>query len=107
MRGLNAYHSANRQMMQKKMQETQNRLGDEERTGESGGGLVQITLNGRSEMKKISIDKSLVVADESDILEDLILAAYNDAHQKIEAMQEEGMKEATGGLNFGGLKIPF
>ena len=95
------------QMMQKKMQETQNRLGDEERTGESGGGLVQITLNGRSEMKKISIDKSLVVADESDILEDLILAAYNDAHQKIEAMQEEGMKEATGGLNFGGLKIPF
>ena len=95
------------QMMQKKMQETQNRLGDEERTGVSGGGLVQITLNGRSEMKKISIDKSLVVADESDILEDLILAAYNDAHQKIEAMQEEGMKEATGGLNFGGLKIPF
>ena len=95
------------QMMQKKMQETQNRLGDEERTGESGGGLVQITLNGRSEMKKISIDKSLVVADESDILEDLILAAYNETKKKIEAMQEEGMKEATGGLNFGGLKIPF
>ncbi len=95
------------QMMQKKMQETQNRLGDEEREGTSGGGLVKITLNGRSEMKKISIDKSLIVADESDVLEDLIMAAYNDAHQKIEAMQEEGLKEATGGLNFGGLKIPF
>ncbi len=95
------------QMMQKKMQETQNRLGDEEREGSSGGGLIKITLNGRSEMKKISIDKSLIVADESDILEDLIMAAYNDAHQKIEAMQEEGLKEATGGLNFGGLKIPF
>ncbi len=95
------------QMMQKKMQETQNRLGDEEREGTSGGGLVKITLNGRSEMKKISLDKSLIVADESDVLEDLIMAAYNDAHQKIEAMQEEGLKEATGGLNFGGLKIPF
>ena len=95
------------QMMQKKMQETQNRLGDEEREGTSGGGLVKITLNGRSEMKKISIDKSLIVADESDVLEDLIMAAYNDAHQKIESMQEEGLKEATGGLNFGGLKIPF
>ena len=95
------------QMMQKKMQETQNRLGDEEREGTSGGGLVKITLNGRSEMKKISIDKSLIVADESDVLEDLIMAAYNDAHQKIEAMQEEGLKEATGGLNFGGLEIPF
>ena len=58
-------------------------------------------------MKKISLDKSLIVADESDVLEDLIMAAYNDAHQKIEAMQEEGLKEATGGLNFGGLKIPF
>lgn len=95
------------QVMQKKMQETQARLGDEEREGASGGGLVKITLNGRSEMKKISVDKSLAVADEIDILEDLILAAYNDAHRKIEAMQEEGMKEATGGANFGGLKIPF
>ncbi len=95
------------QMMQKKMQETQDRLADEERTGTSGGGLVQIILNGKSEMKKISIDKSLIIADESDVLEDLVLAAYNDARQKIETMQEEGMKEATGGLNFGGLKIPF
>ena len=41
------------------------------------------------------------------VLEDLIMAAYNDAHNKIDTMQEEGMKEATGGVNFGGLKIPF
>lgn len=95
------------QMMQKKMQETQTRLVAEEREGTSGGGLVKIVLNGRSEMKKISIDKSLIVADESDMLEDLILTAYNDAHNKIEAMQEEGMKEATGGVNLGGLKLPF
>lgn len=95
------------QMMQKKMQEAQTRLASEEREGSSGGGLVKITLNGRSEMKKISIDKSLAVADEVDVLEDLIMAAYNDAHQKIDAMQDEGMREATGGVNFGGLKIPF
>ena len=75
--------------------------------GQSGNGLVKITLNGRSEMKKISIDKSLAVADEVDVLEDLILAAYNDAHAKIELMQEEGMKEATGGVGLGGLKLPF
>ena len=95
------------QIMQKKMQEAQARLGEEEREGTSAGGLVKVVLNGRSEMKKISIDKSLVVADEVDVLEDLIVAAYNDAHVKIDAMQEEGMKEATGGANFGGLKIPF
>ena len=95
------------QMMQKKMQETQARLAEEEREGTSGGGLVKVVLSGRSEMKKISIDKSLIDADEVDVLEDMIVAAYNDAHAKIEAMQEEGMKEATGGANLGGLKIPF
>jgi hypothetical protein len=95
------------QVMQKRMQETQTRLASEERTGTAGNGAVQITLNGRSEMIKISIDKSVVDAEEKDMLEDLIVAAYNDAHTQIEAMQEEGMKEATGGANFGGLKIPF
>lgn len=95
------------QIMQKKMQETQARLADEEREGTSGNGVVKVVLNGRSEMKKISIDKSVVDPEDIDMLEDLILAAYNDAHQKVENMQEEGMKEATGGANFGGLKIPF
>lgn len=95
------------QMMQKKMQETQERLSHEECEGQSGGGLVKITLNGRSEMKKISIDPSLMNEKETDILEDLIVAAYNDAHEKVNVMQEEGMKAATGGADLGGLKIPF
>ena len=82
------------QMMQKRMQETQARLGAEEREGTSGGGLVKVVLNGKNK-------------DEIDVLEDMVLAAYNDAHQKIDVMQEEGMKEATGGVSFGGLKIPF
>ena len=95
------------QMVQKKMQETQERLASEEREGTSGGGLVKVTLSGKGEMKKISIDPELINKDEIDVLEDMVLAAYNDAHQKIDEMQENGMKEATGGMNFGGLKIPY
>lgn len=95
------------QMMQKKMQETQARLAQEEREGTSGNGVVKVVLNGRSEMKKISIDKSVVDPEDVEMLEDLILAAYNDAHAKVDAMQEEGMREATGGVNLGGLKMPF
>ncbi len=93
--------------MQRKMQETQAKLGAEEREGTSGGNMVRVVLNGKSEMKSISIDKSLVNADDVEMLEDLILAAYNDAHQKIDAMMEEGMKEATNGVGLGGLKLPF
>lgn len=95
------------QMVQKKMQETQERLAFEEREGTSGGGLVKVTLSGKGEMKKISIAPELINKDEIDVLEDMVLAAYNDAHQKIDEMQENGMKEATGGMNFGGLKIPY
>ena len=95
------------QQMQRKMQETQAKLGQEEREGTSGGGLVKIVLNGKSEIKSLNIDKSLINPDESDMLEDMIIAAYNDAHQKVDAMMEEGMKEATNGVGLGGLKLPF
>lgn len=95
------------QMMQQRMKETQEKLALEEREGTSGGGLVKVTLNGKNEMKKISISPELINKEEIDVLEDMVLAAYNDAHQKIDSMQEEGMREATGGVNFGGLKIPF
>lgn len=95
------------QAMQERMKQTQDKLAFEEREGTSGGGLVKITLNGRGEMKKISVSPELINKDEIDVLEDMIVAAFNDAHQKIDQMQEEGMKEATGGMNFGGLKIPF
>lgn len=95
------------QMMQERMKQTQDKLGQEEREGTAGGGLVKVTLNGRNEMKKISISPELINKDEIDVLEDMVIVAFNDAHQKIDQMQEEGMKEATGGMNFGGLKIPF
>ena len=95
------------QMMQQRMKETQEKLSLEEREGTSGGGLVKVVLNGKNEMKKISISPELVNKEEVDVLEDMVLAAYNDAHRKIDEMQEEGMRQATGGVNFGGLKIPF
>lgn len=95
------------QMVQKRMRETQERLGNEEKEGQSGNGLVKVVLNGRSEMKSVKIDPSLFKDADAEMLEDLIVVAYNQAHQKIEQMQEEGMKEASGGINFGGLKIPF
>lgn len=95
------------QMMQKKMEEAQAKLAQQETTGVSGGGMVKVTLNGKFEMKKVEIDKSLMVEDEVDILEDLIVAAYNDAHNKVDAMMADGMKDVTGGLNLGGMKLPF
>ena len=93
------------QQMQRKMQETQEKLGQELREGTSGGNMVKVVLNGKSEMQSINIDKAAL--DDVEMLEDLIKAAYNDAHQKIDEMMAEGMKEATGGVGLGGLKLPF
>ena len=95
------------QMMQKKMEEAQKKLAESEVTGSSGGGMVKVTLNGKFEAKKVEIDKSLVNPEETDILEDLLLAAFNDAQGKEDAMMSDGMKDITGGLNLGGLKLPF
>lgn len=95
------------QAMQKKMEEMQTKLAEEEITGSSGGGMVKVTLNGKFDMKKIELDKSLVVSEEKDILEDLIVAAYNDAKNKVDTHMAEGMKDVTGGLDLGGLKLPF
>lgn len=95
------------QVMQKKMQEAQAKLAETEVEGVSANGAVKIVLNGKNEMKKISLDKSIVSEDDIEMLEDLILVAYNDAHAKVEALAEEGMKAATGGVNLGGLKLPL
>jgi len=90
------------QMMQKKMEEAQAKLEQVEVIGSSGGGMVKVTITGKFLTKKVEIDPSLVNADEADILEDLLVAAYNDAHTKVETIVGEGMKDATGGL-----KLPF
>ena len=96
------------QQMQQKMTEMQAQLESVEVTGIAGGGLVQVTLNGKSDMNKIKIDKSLLDPDEAEVVEDLVLAAFNDAKQKVSAHAEAEMHKLTGGLNLpGGLKLPF
>lgn len=96
------------QAMQKKMEEAQENLGKIEITGSSGGGMVKVTLNGKGEAKKVALDKSVVKAEEADILEDLIVAAINDAKAKTEAEAASEMTKVTGGLNLPpGFKLPF
>lgn len=95
------------QIMQKKMEEEQAKLAQEEVEGCSGGGMVKVVLNGKFEMKKITLDKNLVNPDDVEILEDLITAAYNDAKHKVDAKMQESMSAMTGGMNLGGFKLPF
>lgn len=95
------------QQMQKKLSEEQAKLAQEEVDGISGGGMVKITLNGKFAMSKIKIDPSIIDKDEVEILEDLIIAAYNDAHSKIEEKMNSSLGSMTDGLNLGGLKFPF
>ncbi len=84
--------------MQARMQKMQEELADAEVEGQSGAGLVRVTLNGKGDMKKISIDPSLMKAGEGEILEDLVLAANQDARAKVESIMAEKMTEVTGGL---------
>ncbi len=84
--------------MQARMQQMQEELAAAEVDGQSGGGLVRVTLNGKGDVKRLRIDPSLMKPDESEILEDLIVAAAADAKAKVEAAMQEKMKDVTGGL---------
>ena len=96
------------QQMQAKMAEMQARLDQVEMAGAAGGGLVQVTLTGKGDLRKIKIDKSLVDPQEVEVLEDLIVAAFNDAKTRVEAHVQEEMAKLTGGLKLpGGMKLPF
>lgn len=96
------------QQMQQKMADMQAQLEVIEVTGAAGGGLVQVTLNGKSDLKKLKLDKSLLVPDEVEVVEDLIVAAFHDAKQKVAAHAEAEMQKLTGGLNLpAGMKLPF
>ena len=96
------------QSMQSKMTDMQAKLEATTVTGQSGGGMVKVTLNGKGVLSGIDIDASLMKADEKDILEDLIVAAHADAKAKAEAAAAEEMKAVTGGLPLPpGLKLPF
>ncbi|MDD3371500.1 MAG: YbaB/EbfC family nucleoid-associated protein [Alphaproteobacteria bacterium] len=96
------------QEMQAKMMDMQSRLGEIMITGQSGGGMVVVTMNGKTEMKKISIDPKIIDADEKEMLEDLIVAAVNDAKAKAEKQIAEETEKMMGGLKLPpGVKLPL
>jgi len=96
------------QEMQSKMAEMQTTLADLEVVGQSGGGFVTVTVNGKGDVKRVKIDPKLVDPNEVAVLEDLIVAAARDAKTKADAQMQEQMAKLTGGLQLPpGFKLPF
>jgi DNA-binding YbaB/EbfC family protein len=95
------------QQMQESMQKAQEELAGLEVTGESGAGMVKVVLNGRHEAKKVSIEPKLL-AEDIGLLEDLVVAAINDATHKIETRTKEKYAGLMSGMNLPpGMKLPF
>ncbi len=93
--------------MQDKMQSMQSELAEETVEGTAGGGMVTVTLNGKGEMSGLKLDASLMNPDEAEIVEDLIIAAHNDAKGKIEALMAERTQDMMSGLGLPpGMKLP-
>jgi DNA-binding YbaB/EbfC family protein len=96
------------QSMQTKMQEMQEKLEASEFEGKSGGGMIMLKLSGKGDLKSINIDKSVINPDDKEMLEDLIVAAYNDGKAKADAASNESMSGALGGMSLPpGFKMPF
>jgi DNA-binding YbaB/EbfC family protein len=94
--------------LQEKMQGIQAEIAALEATGTSGAGLVTVTVDGKGGLKRLKVDPSLAKPDEIEILEDLIIAAANDARVKAEAMAAEKMKALTAGIPLPpGMSLPF
>jgi len=91
------------QQMQNKFMAEQEKLNQKEITGSAGGGLVTVTISGKNIVKRVHIDPSLVVADETAVLEDLAVAAFNDALRKVESEMAQGLA----GMLPPGMKLPF
>ena len=96
------------QELQKKMADAQKKVEEMEAEGTSGGGLVKVKINGKNIITSLSIDDSLISKDEKEILEDLIVAALNDARENVQKKISEEMSSLTGGLKLPpGMKLPF
>ena len=91
------------QQMQQQMQKVQEELAARTVEAESGGGLVKVVLNGKQEMVSIAIDPKAADPEEIDFLEDLILAAMQEAQKKVAEMTQDAMGEVTGGMGIPGL----
>ncbi|MBV6273511.1 YbaB/EbfC family nucleoid-associated protein [Alcaligenaceae bacterium CGII-47] len=95
------------QQMQENMKKAQDALAEIIVEGASGGGLVKVTMSCKHDVKRITIDPSLL-ADDKDMLEDLVAAAFNDTLRKVEAASQEKMSAATAGMSLPpGMKLPF
>lgn len=96
------------QQMQANMQRAQAEIAAMEVTGEAGGGMAKVVMTGKHEVRRVTLDPSLVSGDDKDMLEDLIAAAINDAVQKVERASQEKMSKLMGGMNLPpGMKMPF
>ena len=95
------------QMMQENMRQMQEKLASIEVEGQSGAGMVKVVMTCRHDVKRVSIDDSLV-KDDKEMLEDLVAAAFNDAVRRVESTTQEKMAELTSGLGLpAGFKLPF
>ncbi|AEC18026.1 YbaB/EbfC family nucleoid-associated protein [Gallibacterium anatis] len=95
------------QQMQERMQKMQEEIAQMEVTGESGAGLVKVTVNGAHSCRRVEIDPSLL-EDDKDMLEDLVAAAFNDAVRRADELQKEKMASVTAGMQLPpGFKMPF
>jgi DNA-binding YbaB/EbfC family protein len=95
------------QQMQSKMEEAQRELEETEVEGSSGGGMVTVVISGKHEIRKLTIDPEVVDKNDVEMLADLVMAAVNQANQKVQELQSEQMSGLTGGLNVPGLNLPM
>ena len=95
------------QQLQSKMQEVQSELESTEVEGSSGGGMIKVVANGKNEIVSVVIDPEVVDKNDVEMLQDLIVAAVNQAREKVQEMQSEKMSGLTGGMNIPGLNLPF
>lgn len=95
------------QQMQQKMATIQEELKTKTATGTAGGGMVTVTANGNSEIISIDLEKEMITVDEKEMLQDLIVAATNDALRKVKVMSKEEMAKLTGGMNLPGVSNLF
>ncbi len=94
------------QKMQADMQKAQEEIATMEVEGQAGGGLVKVVMTGRHELRRVTIDDSLM-GDDKEMLEDLVAAAVNDAAQRVDSETQNRMGGITQGMNIPGLKLPF
>jgi DNA-binding YbaB/EbfC family protein len=96
------------QQMQKKMAAMQEQLGATEYEGKSGGDMVKVTITGKGDVKRLKIDPSLIDPTDAEVLEDLIVAAFNNAKKEADDAANSAMNDAMGGMALPpGFKMPF